>query len=432
MAEEIIRAERAEIVEDVPMSPIVSVQQAIQAWDDFQEIVKGRMKDGYHFAEIPGTQKPSLLDAGADLLCKMYGLSDVHPTDPSNNPGYVIESMTEDWDRNPPLFDYTVSCTLYNTRTGRAVRREMASCNSYEDRYRWREQKRKCPRCKAESIIKGNEEFGGGWVCWKKKGGCGAKFADGDAEIEDQVIGRVPNEDVANQKNTILQMAQKRAKVRAVRGATLAGEMFTQDTDQMFPSGQSDGQQETDKPKSRQVQQPQRKSQSQSQPQQQSKPKAKTVSLLSDSDLQAVIDTGLESGFPTKASVTMFVYKNFGFKSIEEIPSASYVKVLEALRGGGKAPETPPEAGNEPIEETPEPAPPAKVITAEEVGKVGGAARTYLWTRGDGKHDDPLHIFLKQKLGIDSVKSIPKEALKPLMNQLARGPQSAGLEVAKQ
>ena len=36
-----------------------------------------------------------------------------------------------------------------------------------------------CPECGQPTIIKGKEEFGGGWLCWKKEGisgGCGAKF----------------------------------------------------------------------------------------------------------------------------------------------------------------------------------------------------------------------------------------------------------------
>ncbi len=33
-----------------------------------------------------------------------------------------------------------------------------------------------CPHCKMESIIKGREEFGGGYVCWRRRGGCGERF----------------------------------------------------------------------------------------------------------------------------------------------------------------------------------------------------------------------------------------------------------------
>lgn len=36
-----------------------------------------------------------------------------------------------------------------------------------------------CPKCgKVKPVIKGKEEYGGGWVCFKKKGGCGATWQD--------------------------------------------------------------------------------------------------------------------------------------------------------------------------------------------------------------------------------------------------------------
>jgi len=40
-----------------------------------------------------------------------------------------------------------------------------------------------CPVCKKTgAIIKGKEEFGGGWLCFGKKGGCGSKFTDAEME----------------------------------------------------------------------------------------------------------------------------------------------------------------------------------------------------------------------------------------------------------
>ena len=41
---------------------------------------------------------------------------------------------------------------------------------------------RVCPKCEKPAIIKGKTEFGGGWLCFKKKGGCGAKFTDAEWE----------------------------------------------------------------------------------------------------------------------------------------------------------------------------------------------------------------------------------------------------------
>ena len=39
-----------------------------------------------------------------------------------------------------------------------------------------------CPKCGCLTIIEGKPEYGGGWLCWKNKGGCGAKFtSDPDA-----------------------------------------------------------------------------------------------------------------------------------------------------------------------------------------------------------------------------------------------------------
>ena len=36
----------------------------------------------------------------------------------------------------------------------------------------------KCPKCgKTDSVIKGKPEFGGGWLCYSKKNGCGEKWS---------------------------------------------------------------------------------------------------------------------------------------------------------------------------------------------------------------------------------------------------------------
>lgn len=43
------------------------------------------------------------------------------------------------------------------------------------------EAQKTCPKCgKTGSIIPCKAEWGGGWVCWNKKGGCGAKLQDSD------------------------------------------------------------------------------------------------------------------------------------------------------------------------------------------------------------------------------------------------------------
>jgi predicted RNA-binding Zn-ribbon protein involved in translation (DUF1610 family) len=42
-----------------------------------------------------------------------------------------------------------------------------------------------CPNCGKDTIIKGKEEYGGGWLCYKAKGGCGWKFDTDPALVQE-------------------------------------------------------------------------------------------------------------------------------------------------------------------------------------------------------------------------------------------------------
>ena len=97
---------------------------------------------------------------------------------------------------------------------------------------------RVCPNCGKPAIIRGKAEYGGPEVqrrllCFGKKGGCGAKFVRGDPAIEGQETGRIANPDIADQQNTILKMAQKRAMIAATLIGVNASEFFTQDMEDL-------------------------------------------------------------------------------------------------------------------------------------------------------------------------------------------------------
>jgi hypothetical protein len=178
------------------------------------------------YGQIPGTDKLTLLKPGAEKLTTFFGLSTRFQ---------VIERI-EDWTGarhdGEPFFYYLYRCQL--NRGDLLVAEADASCNSRETKYRYREAQRTCPSCGQAAIIKGKEEYGGGWICFKKKGGCGAKYASGDASIESQTVGRIFNPDIADQVNTIQKMSQKRALVAATLLAVNASEFFTQDVEDML------------------------------------------------------------------------------------------------------------------------------------------------------------------------------------------------------
>lgn len=188
----------------------------------FQRTVHECMVEGQDFGVIPGTEKPTLLKPGAEKITKILGLADT----------YEIQTGTiEDWSK--PFFHYVIKCTLTAVNYGIVISEGLGSCNSMESKYRWREAKRKCPNCGKDTIIKGKAEYGGGWLCFQKRGGCGYKWPDGAWEIEDQVTGQVENEDVYSIVNTLMKMAEKRALVDAALHAGRLSQVFTQDIEDM-------------------------------------------------------------------------------------------------------------------------------------------------------------------------------------------------------
>lgn len=163
--------------------PALSVPQAVQRFNTLVEFVQNVMRRDVDYGAIPGTdKKPTLLKAGAEKLTTLFGLTVRFET---------IE-QTQDWTgeahSGEPFFYYWYRCQLW--RGALLIAEADGSCNSRESKYRYRDAKRVCPACHQASIIKGKTEYGGGWLCFKKQGGCGAKYADGDQAIEGQPAGR--------------------------------------------------------------------------------------------------------------------------------------------------------------------------------------------------------------------------------------------------
>ena len=195
-----------------------SPQQVLDQVRRIQDVMKLAMKENEHYGVIPGTKKPSLLKPGAEKLCLTFRFSPEYEVLPSSrfDESFII---------------YDIRCKLIHIPTGTLVGTGLGSCNSREEKYRWRTSARQCPGCQSETIIKGKEEFGGGWFCYKKKGGCGAKFEEQEPRIIEQKEGRTINDNPWDQANTIEKMGCKRALVAAVLNATAASDIFTQDVE---------------------------------------------------------------------------------------------------------------------------------------------------------------------------------------------------------
>lgn len=164
-----------------------------------QEVMKTVMQDGQHFGKIPGAgDKPTLLKAGAEKLIMTFRLA----------PEVEVEPLFL-----PDAIGYRVKVKL-NTFDGRFVGSGVGECSSLEEKYKWR-----AAVC--------DEEFESTTVDQRR-----VKFSKKYGKVEK--IKQVRT-NPADQANTILKMAKKRALVDATLTCLAASDIFTQDIEDMDP-----------------------------------------------------------------------------------------------------------------------------------------------------------------------------------------------------
>lgn len=195
---------------------------ALERYSMIVQFIRAALQPGIDFGVIPGTgDRPTLLLPGAQKIAALFRFGTrLH-----------LDKEIEDWvgtdHKGEAFFMYRHLCEVFDQH-GQLVATGYGSCNSWEKKYRWRESKRRCPRCESEAIRKG-KNAGEGFYCWGKIGGCGAKFAEKDPAIASQRVGLEPNPEIADSVNTLLKMSQKRAYVCGILYAAGIAEFFTQD-----------------------------------------------------------------------------------------------------------------------------------------------------------------------------------------------------------
>ncbi|PIV86697.1 hypothetical protein COW49_03985, partial [Candidatus Kaiserbacteria bacterium CG17_big_fil_post_rev_8_21_14_2_50_51_7] len=151
-----------EIVKSDFLAPATQVADALAAFQAKADFIRGVLREKVDFDTIPGATKPCLLKPGAEKLTSFFGLATI----------FENVAVVEDWtgkDHGGEIFlFYRQKCKLY--RGERLMASADGSCNSWEKKYRYRSSSRRCPVCGKETIIKGKAEYGGGWICYGKKG----------------------------------------------------------------------------------------------------------------------------------------------------------------------------------------------------------------------------------------------------------------------
>ena len=166
----------------IPSNAAEKIAQAKQMLELNKQLLEELLQPKVDFDRIPGTDRPTLLKPGAEMLCRVYGLAQGN---------MAVTDKTEDWEHG--IFCYTVTCPLVHIASGNVVAVGIGAANSHEVKYRYRN-----------------------------------KY---DNETQEKI--RTENADPADNINTLIKMASKRAFVDAVLKATCASRIFTQDLEDM-------------------------------------------------------------------------------------------------------------------------------------------------------------------------------------------------------
>ncbi len=237
--------------------------EKLRAIREFQEVVKGNLKEGSDYGIIPGTDKPCLLQPGAQKIAKLLNLYEQ----------FEVVEVVKEWEKARafpmlefPLFHYDLKCKLFVMGTGTQVGEGVGSCSSFEVKYRYRWiAEHDLPAYLDKALLKKRGglifEFGFAVDKAETSGKYGKpaeywkRFVDaiskGEARASerntrngprpgweiDGTVYRIQNEDICDQINTIEKIAAKRAFVYANLSVARLSDLFTQDLEDRIDPG---------------------------------------------------------------------------------------------------------------------------------------------------------------------------------------------------
>lgn len=180
----------------------VDIRSTVAQVAAIQEVMKAVMKSDTHYGVIPGTKQPSLYKAGSEALLSAFRIS-VEPE--------VTEERTPDGH-----IHYTVRCIGRHQTTGIVIGIGVGRCSTSEEKYQWR-----------SAIC--TDEYEETPETHKRK-----KWNKGYQDKPAYAVFQIRT-NPADQANTALKMAKKRAQIDMCLTALAASDIFTQDVEDLPP-----------------------------------------------------------------------------------------------------------------------------------------------------------------------------------------------------
>lgn len=184
---------------DIPQRGIVqssgrlSAAEVVQHAMVVQDVMRAVMKPELHYGKIPGTDKPTLFQPGADVLCMTFRIA----------PEFSIEDLS-----TADMVRYRVTCRGVHQLSGVTLGSCVGEASSGEEKYKWRRSVND-KEFEATPAALRRIKYGKSW--------------------ETKQVRTEP----ADVANTVLKMAEKRAKIGMVLNVTAASDMFGQDLEDL-------------------------------------------------------------------------------------------------------------------------------------------------------------------------------------------------------
>lgn len=177
----------------------LATSEVISRAKQIREVMESVMKKDVHYGVIPGTQKPTMYQPGADVLAVTFRIA--------VKVGKLEDLSVED------EVHYRVTMQGLHQMTGELLAEGIGECSSNEEKYRWRR-----PVCDEEFKEAPEDRKREKW----------ARGTGGKTYKNKQI--RTSPADVAN---TVLKMAVKRGKIAMILNATAASDVFSQDLEDL-------------------------------------------------------------------------------------------------------------------------------------------------------------------------------------------------------
>lgn len=179
-----------------------------------QHIMKDVMQENVHYGIIPGTDKPTLYQAGAEKLMLTFR--------------FRVEFEIADQILEKDFISYTTRCKVYHIPTNQFIASGLGSCNSRETKYRYRNVSTGVPVPAEYWKARNKGDFN------TMKALLGGDFKKAEKKDGAWVITeKVEHDNPWDFQNTLLKMSAKRSKVASILNATAASDIFTQDIEDL-------------------------------------------------------------------------------------------------------------------------------------------------------------------------------------------------------